>query len=107
MDDGIDRPYDDTRELQEEWRMYLPPAATWILIAGSKIRELCFMDELPEDCNQHSVRVKWSARTFCEGRWRFWKQRFWQLAEDAVIDIRCREYAKQAYDAMDKLDNEA
>lgn len=35
MDDGVDRPYDDTRELHEEWRMYVPLAATWILIAGN------------------------------------------------------------------------
>lgn len=41
MEDGINRTYDDSRELQEQWRMYIPPAATWMLIAGSKILELC------------------------------------------------------------------
>lgn len=28
MEMGVDRPYDNTRESQEEWRMYIPPAAT-------------------------------------------------------------------------------
>ncbi|CAD0083798.1 unnamed protein product [Aureobasidium vineae] len=54
MENSVNRPYDNTRELQEEWRMYIPPAATWILIAGSNIRELCFMDELPETVNNHA-----------------------------------------------------
>lgn len=106
MEMGVDRPYDNTRELQEEWRMYIPPAATWILIAGSKIRELCFTDELPETTNQHSIRCRWGGRTFCSSRWDFWKRRFQQLAEDTAIGDRCQEYAKQAYGSMDKLDAE-
>lgn len=106
MEMGVDRPYDNTRELQEEWRMYIPPAATWILIAGSKIRGLCFTDELPETANQHSIRCRWGGRTFCSRRWDFWKRRFQQLAEDTAIGDRCQGYAKQAYDAMDKLDAE-
>ncbi|KEQ63478.1 uncharacterized protein M437DRAFT_47215 [Aureobasidium melanogenum CBS 110374] len=69
MEMGVDRPYDNTRESQEEWRMYIPPAATWILIAGSKIRELCYMEELPEAANQHSVSSQWGGRTYCPRRW--------------------------------------
>jgi len=107
MYEGVDWPYDDTREVQEMWRMYVPPAGTWILIAGSKIRELCFMDQLPEDDNGHSVRSQWGGRTYCSGRWMFWKRRFRELAEDPVIDVQCREYAKRAYEAMDCLDDEA
>lgn len=76
MYEGVDWPYDDTRELREMWRMYLPPAATWIMIAGSKIRELCFMDQLPEDDNKHSVQSQWGGRTYCSGRWTFRKRRF-------------------------------
>jgi hypothetical protein len=106
MNDGVDKPYDDTRELKDEWRMYVPPAATWILIAGSKIRELCFMDALPEEDNGHTARLQWGGRTYCPGRWMFWKQRFQQLAEDTAIDVQCHEYAKQAFEYMDKLDGE-
>jgi hypothetical protein len=36
-----------------------------------------------------------------------WKQRFRQLAEDTALDAPCQEYAKRAYEAMDKLDDEA
>ncbi|KAG9693694.1 hypothetical protein KCU95_g6347, partial [Aureobasidium melanogenum] len=106
MEMGVDRLYDNARQLQEEWRMYIPPAATWILIAGSKIRELCFMDELSEAANQHSIRSQWGGRTYCPRRWEFWKRRFEQLAEDAAIDGPCQQYAEQAYDAMAKLDAE-
>jgi hypothetical protein len=106
MDDGVDRPYDDTRELEDEWRMYVPPAAICMLIAGSKTRELCFMNELPRNDNQHSVRSRWGGRTYCPGRWSFWKQRFQQLAEDIAIDVQCRKFAKQAFECMDKLDGE-
>ncbi|KAH0015931.1 hypothetical protein KCU78_g8022, partial [Aureobasidium melanogenum] len=104
MEMGVDRPYDNTRELQEEWCMYIPPAATWILIAGSKIREPCFMDELPEAANQHSIRSQWGGRTYCSRRWEFWKRRFKHLGEDTAIDDRCQGFTKQAYDAMDELD---
>jgi len=107
MYEGVDWPYDDTRELREMWRMYLPPAATWIMIAGSKIRELCFMDQLPEDDNKHSVQSQWGGRTYCSGRWTFWKRRFWELAWDTAIDIPCRVYAKTAHKVMDQLDDEA
>jgi hypothetical protein len=107
MEEGIDMPYDDTRELKAEWRMYVPPAATWILIAGSKMRELSFMDQLPEDDNQHSVRSRWGGRTYCQERWAFWKQQFQHLAGNTAIDAHCRGYAKQAFEAMCKLDNEA
>ncbi|KAG9693587.1 hypothetical protein KCU95_g6872, partial [Aureobasidium melanogenum] len=106
MEMGVDRPYDNTRESQEEWRMYIPPAATWILIAGSKIREVCYMKELPEAANQHPVRSQWGGRTYCPRRWDFWKRRFRSLAEDVAIDDRCRGYAKQAHDAMNTLDAE-
>ncbi|KAI4728941.1 hypothetical protein E4T49_03311 [Aureobasidium sp. EXF-10728] len=104
MYNGADRPYDDTREVKEEWRMYIPPAATWILIAGSKIRDLCFMDELPEAANNHTIRSKWGGRAYCPERWQFWKQRFEQLAEDVLIGDRCQEYAKQAFEAMNQLE---
>jgi hypothetical protein len=77
-----------------------------MLIAGSKICELCFMDELPEEDNGHTARFQWGGRTYCSGRWMFWKQRFQQLAEDTAIDFRCQEHAKQAFEYMDKLDGE-
>lgn len=107
LDEGIDRPYDDTRELQEEWRMYVPPAAMLMLIAGSKLRELCFMNQLLEDDNKHSVQSRWGGRTYCLERWTFWKQRFLQLAHDTAIDIPCRVHAKTAYREMGRLDDEA
>lgn len=98
--------YDDSRELHEEWRMYIPPAATWILIAGRQTRELCSLKELPETANQHSIRSQWCGRTYCSWRWQSWKQRFQRLAEDTAMDDQCQRHAKQAYDAMDKLDAE-
>ncbi|KAI5204342.1 hypothetical protein AUEXF2481DRAFT_27210 [Aureobasidium subglaciale EXF-2481] len=105
MDEGVDLPYDSKRELHEEWRMYVPPAATWIMVAGSKIRELCFVDELPEAANRHSVRSHWGGRTYCPARWRFWKQRFDELARDTSIDERCQDFATQAARAMERLDD--
>lgn len=65
------------------------------------------MGEIPEIDNQHSVRSKWDGRTYCQGRWTFWKQRLRQLAEDTALDAPCQEYAKRAYEAMNTLNNEA
>jgi hypothetical protein len=133
MHEGIDRPYpgSDTicspareafwsgldpdliddhpkPEIREEWRRYVPAAATWILIAGEKIREYCFRNQLPEHANQDEPVVweKNGDRMWCRASWMSWKQRFEQLAEGTEVDARCRDYAKKAYEVMDKLDCE-
>ncbi|KAI4717656.1 hypothetical protein E4T48_06132 [Aureobasidium sp. EXF-10727] len=55
MEIGIERPYDEKRELSNEWRMCLPPAATWILIAGDKLYKLCHGTLPCASANEHSA----------------------------------------------------
>ncbi|THY25982.1 hypothetical protein D6D01_04667 [Aureobasidium pullulans] len=104
MVEALEKPYDETRESKEEWRMYIPPAATWIPIAGMMIRKFCFMEMLPDDVNQHVIRARWGGRTFCPERWTFWKERFLELSKDGGIDERCRQFAIEAVEAMEELD---
>lgn len=102
MVEGVERPYDETREVQYEWRVYLPPAAIWILGAGEKLHSLCFEDVAGGIVNPPSPR--WPGRGFQPERWGVWKQRFADLASDVEIDERCRGFAARAAEKMGMLE---
>jgi len=106
MVEGVERPYDAKREVQHEWSMHLPPAATWVLIAGEKLYELCFSDVVPRYANTHATKLKWGGRAFCAERWALWKQQFQTLASTWEIDEPCRVFAARAAQKMGELEHE-
>ncbi|TIA64013.1 hypothetical protein D6C76_09707 [Aureobasidium pullulans] len=79
----IELPFDDEREMADEWKMYIPPAEAWMSIAGEKLFGLCF-----------------DKSAFNADRWALWKQRFAELAEQEDIDERCRGFARKAVEKM-------
>lgn len=89
MQEGLEIGY-APQSLSEEWRVFLPPAATWILIAGPKLRELCL--------NGHrSIAAK-------PEKWVLWKQRFSVFAESIEVDENCRSLSARAARHMEELD---
>lgn len=102
LEDGLEKPYEDPKQ----WRAYLKPAATWILIAGQKIRQLCFQD-IPAAYRDHATFHQWGDKTFCPERWDYWRKQFWKASRTIELETDYRDIAEQAMKEMDRLDREA
>lgn len=64
----------------------MPPAATWILIAGEQIHALCKADHDRKDgapgvTPYHEEWLWGKGRGYSLDRWAFWKRRFGEIAE--------------------------
>ena len=92
----IELPFDDEREMADEWKMYIPPAEAWMSIAGEKLSGLCFDKSVIHSAEPHE-RIQ---KAFNADRWALWKQRFAELAEQEDIDERCRGLARKAVEKM-------
>lgn len=97
---GLEESYspDEVRK----WRLYIPPAAIWLLIAGAKLHELCF-SAVPEASLRIITAKSWP-RTFCEERWAFWKQRLLEMAQPPGLDEECRELALRTIAKMEEFE---
>lgn len=79
--------------------MYVPPAATWILLAGERIYEFCKSDSNRKDgapgLTPDGDEWLWGkGRGYSLGRWELWKKRFGEIATmqlpDGVKDLAAR-----------------
>lgn len=94
------------REMEGEWKMYIPPAVEWILVAGERLYEYSFC-EAPEDSMKFNTRTpKAGDRIFSKDRWGFWKKRFRELIAWKEVDEHCRELMERALKKMDVLEAE-
>lgn len=83
-----------------EWRILVPAAATWLLIAGKIIYERCMMQDsgqVDEDCMQ---RKEWSEGIWTMERWSNWKKQLLRFSERVDFNDECRAYAAQALVSM-------
>lgn len=87
----------DNREMADEWRMYIPPAAAWIRIGGQVLYDLCF--------EQTSEEKEFAV--FTSKSWRMWKDRFAAFADDKDIDEHCQGLAKEAAEEMRGIEHKA
>ena len=95
--EGIEKPYDDTREIHSEWRMYIPPAAACISIAGEQLYELSFDNSIDQSAfRNRAAGCRWVDKLFCPERWDFWKHRFEVLADWDEMDGDCVVLARKA-----------
>ena len=90
--DGVEAPY-RTLEEQRRAKTDVPPAATWILIAGEKIYELC-------EHGQHD-----RGRGFSLGRWALWKARFHEIALNQALPNDVKLIAAQAVKRMQGIEH--
>ena len=89
----IQEPFND-RDMADEWRMYIPPAAAWIDIGGELLYDLCF---------KKTSGTKKSALFAPEG-WQMWKDRFAVLADQTDIDERCQGLSREAANEMERIE---
>lgn len=97
--DNILQPFDETREMADEWKMYIPPAAVWITISGEVLYDLCFKERTVEESQV--------ARRVSPQIWSQAKQRFAALAEQMDIDDHCRGLAREAAEEMERIEQQA
>lgn len=91
--------------------MYVPPAATWILLAGEKIHELCKSDADRKDGAPGATPAgdDWlwgKGRGFSVGRWALWKKRFEEIATISGLSDDVRDIAARAARAMRKVEDQ-
>ena len=85
----------ETPEQQYTAVVYLPPAATWILIAGEKLHQLCKGDD----------RARRMKLQFSLEKWALWRRRFGEIAAAGLLDGRLLDFASRAADEMARIDS--
>lgn len=100
---GIEAGY-QTPEDYRDGAIYIPSAATWFLIAGKKIYELCKSNYRRKDSSRYLAKEKkdyqWRGDNgYCLERWAFWRKRFGEIKmtqglQDDVKDIAGRAFIK-------------
>ena len=89
--DGIETPY-ETQQQQKGAATVVPPAATWILIAGNKIWDLCQAGK--DD----------KGRGFSMGRWNLWKRKFGEIAANEGLGQHVKDIASGAATTMQQIE---
>jgi hypothetical protein len=84
------------REMADEWKMYVPPAAAWIMLGGVVLHDLCF--------NQASDTSE--SALFTPEKWQTWKDRFFALADQTDIDEHCQGLSRQAAEEMARIEQQ-
>ena len=95
--DGVEESY-DTLEQRRRAYTVVPPAATWVLIAGEKIYELCKSNH-----NRNELLGQYG-RGYSLGRWSVWKKRFGLIAATEGLGVGVCEIAQQAAGTMESID---
>ena len=70
----------------------MPPAATWILLAGGKIYELCKSGKDEK------------SRGFSMGRWALWKEKFGEIAVNRELGDDVGNIASKAVSEMERIE---
>lgn len=109
--EAIEVPYTTPDQLRRA-AVYLPPAATWILLAGEKIHELCKSDLNREDgapgWNMNGDDSLWGkSRGYSLGRWAWWKRGFGEIATMERLQDRLKDFAARASAEMDRIESQA
>lgn len=89
--EGIEVPY-QTPEQQRRAATVVPPAATWILLVGGNVYELCKSGK--DD----------KGRGFSLGRWALWKEKFGGIAANQEFGDDVRDIASKAADEMEGIE---
>ena len=107
---GIEVPC-QTPEQQQRALISVPPAATWVLIAGNNIYELCKIDHNRQDDAPSSTPIgdEWlwgKGRGYSLGRWGLWKSRFSEIATAQGLNDSVKEISARARSEMDRVEGQ-
>jgi hypothetical protein len=86
--------------------MYVPPAATWILLAGGKIYQLCRDDYQRKDGRLVGHGLAWEGYGFSLDRWALWKQKFGDTMRSEGLESTVQEYARNAAREMERIEDQ-
>ena len=105
---GIEVPCQSV-EQQRRAAMYVPPAATWVLLAGESIYKLCKIDHDRKDgalgSTPNGDEWLWGkGRGYSQERWTFWKKRFGEIATTKDLKDSVREISARASSHMEKFE---
>jgi hypothetical protein len=89
---------------QERTRMFVPPAATWILIAGRKIYQFC-VDKFNHSDPKTTASGNLRYQGYCLARWSCWKQAFNNIAS-MNLHRDVTDYSTQAVLMMELIESE-
>lgn len=92
---GVEEPY-QTPEEQRRAPTNVPPAATWILLAGEKIYELC---------KANLYRKDDQGRGYSLDRWALWKKRFGEIANVRGLTDGVKDIASKAASEMKRIES--
>lgn len=95
--DGVEDPY-NTPEQRCRADTVIPPAATWVLLAGEKIYKLC------KNNHDRTELLGQYGRGYSLGRWNVWKKRFDLIATTEDLSDTVRDFAQRAAGKMDSID---
>jgi hypothetical protein len=100
LQDGADKPYnDENRSHPREWKVLLPPAATWLIIAGELIYKSCLRGEA-----ERSTYRFFEDRYLRKDRWEHWRTQLRALATRDDLDDDCRGIAAHAVERMAQIE---
>jgi hypothetical protein len=99
VQEGIHRPYDtEHRAYPQEWKVLLPPAATWLIIAGAPIYRSCLRtddERSGRNVEDHYLR---------KDRWEHWRIQLRDLATRDDLDDEYRGIAAYAVERMTQIE---
>ncbi|KAE8381114.1 hypothetical protein BDV26DRAFT_289817 [Aspergillus bertholletiae] len=102
---ALEGPY-ETPEPRARAAMYVPPAATWILLAGDRIYSLCKNEYGRSEITSGGDQFWWRGRGFSLQRWAFWKQRFGEIAAAEGLDDHVLGYARKAIAEIERIEDQ-
>jgi hypothetical protein len=105
---GIEMSYSQDRA--QYAAMYVPPAVAWLRLAGKAIYKLC-MDQYQHGAvrsvAEEGCEWLWAGEVgFSVERWRFWKRRCGELADQENLDAHLRALAKEAQGNMESIEGD-
>jgi len=102
----------DTQDHVRRTDMDMPAAAMWILIAGRIVYRYCKnnVDKVhPPGAlrgTNGSIYLWLGGDGFSLARWKFWKERFGEIAQLEAVETGARTLASQATNEMGKIESE-
>ena len=105
---GIEVPC-QTHEQQRRALIFVPPAATWVLIAGKNTYELCKVilnrqDGAPGSTPDNNEWLWGKGRGYSLGRWRLWKTRFSEIATAQGLKDSVKKIVARASSEVDRFE---
>lgn len=90
VEDGIESSHGDKHLVKaQEWKVLVPVATAWIVIAGKPIYKMCL-------CDQGASQNLYHKRIWNKPKWEHWKDQLRSSENRHDFEEECREYATRA-----------